>query len=84
MSLKVKVPAMALAVMVSLAGAAVGQTTAPGTAGGGNNANATTAGSRNDDRGFDWGWLGLIGLAGLAGLSGRSRRTHAAGTQPVR
>jgi hypothetical protein len=84
MSLKLKVPAMALAVVISLAGAALGQTTAPGTASGGNNANATTAGSRSDDRGFDWGWLGLIGLAGLAGLSGRSRRTHEAGTPPVR
>lgn len=26
-----------------------------------------------DDRGFDWGWLGLIGLLGLAGLAGRGR-----------
>jgi hypothetical protein len=33
---------------------------------------ATTA--RDDDRGFDMGWLGLIGLAGLAGLLPRDRR----------
>jgi MYXO-CTERM domain-containing protein len=26
---------------------------------------------RTEDRGFDWGWLGLIGLAGLAGLRRR-------------
>lgn len=23
---------------------------------------------QHEDRGFDWGWLGLLGLAGLAGL----------------
>lgn len=28
---------------------------------------------RDDDDGFDLGWLGLIGLLGLAGLSGRRR-----------
>jgi len=33
----------------------------------------TTDRDRADDRGFDWGWLGLIGLLGLAGLSGRTR-----------
>ncbi|MER3491516.1 MAG: hypothetical protein C4323_03775 [Mastigocladus sp. ERB_26_2] len=26
-----------------------------------------------EDRGFDWGWLGLLGLLGLAGLAGRKR-----------
>ena len=25
----------------------------------------------HEDRGFDWGWLGLLGLAGLAGLRHR-------------
>lgn len=31
---------------------------------------ATTADNtlRDDDGGFEWGWLGLIGLAGLLGL----------------
>lgn len=24
-----------------------------------------------EDRGFDWGWLGLLGLLGLAGLAGK-------------
>ncbi len=24
---------------------------------------------RTEDRGFDWGWLGLLGLIGLAGLA---------------
>ncbi len=30
-----------------------------------------TAGTvyRTEDRGFDWGWLGLLGLIGLAGLA---------------
>jgi hypothetical protein len=36
------------------------------------NDGATAA--REDDRGFDTGWLGLIGLAGLAGLFPRDRR----------
>ncbi|QKS46460.1 WGxxGxxG-CTERM domain-containing protein [Paenibacillus cellulosilyticus] len=31
-----------------------------------------------DNRGFDWGWLGLLGLFGLAGMRSRSRdRDHA-------
>jgi hypothetical protein len=29
----------------------------------------TTTETVKQDRGFDWGWLGLIGLAGLAGLA---------------
>jgi MYXO-CTERM domain-containing protein len=32
----------------------------------------------NDDRDFDWGWLGLIGLVGLAGLTGRRRDANSA------
>jgi hypothetical protein len=35
------------------------------------NDGVTTA--RDDDRGFDMGWLGMIGLAGLAGLLPRDR-----------
>lgn len=31
------------------------------------NTSSTTDGGRQD-RGFNWGWLGLIGLVGLAGL----------------
>lgn len=27
----------------------------------------------SEDRGFDWGWLGLLGLAGLGGLAGKKR-----------
>ena len=30
-------------------------------------------GNRGDERGFDWGWLGLLGLAGLAGLMKKDR-----------
>ena len=30
--------------------------------------------SRDDDRGFDYGWLGLAGLVGLLGLLPRDRR----------
>ena len=31
--------------------------------------------TQNDNRGHDWGWLGLLGLAGLGGLRGRTRDT---------
>lgn len=34
----------------------------------------TTRTARDDDRGFNPGWLGLLGLAGLAGLM--PRKTH--------
>ncbi|HWG84779.1 MAG TPA: WGxxGxxG family protein [Deinococcales bacterium] len=30
----------------------------------------------NDNRGMDWGWLGLLGLAGLAGLARRPKETR--------
>ena len=46
--------------------------TAPDNAAASGNAdNMQSQGTDNtrDDRGFDWGWLGLIGLAGLAGLA---------------
>lgn len=33
--------------------------------------------SVRDDRGFDWGWLGLFGLLGLAGLTRKSEQTQA-------
>lgn len=29
----------------------------------------TNSTTNNNDRGFDYGWLGLLGLAGLAGLN---------------
>lgn len=32
--------------------------------------------TQRDDRGFDWGWLGLIGLAGLAGLKRKPEQTQ--------
>jgi MYXO-CTERM domain-containing protein len=35
----------------------------------------TQNGNNNDNRGPDWGWLGLLGLAGLGGLRGRRRDT---------
>ena len=39
------------------------------------NANSDRGTTQNDNRGFDWGWLGLLGLAGLGGLRGRARDT---------
>ncbi|MBV9773958.1 MAG: WGxxGxxG-CTERM domain-containing protein, partial [Gemmatimonadetes bacterium] len=29
-----------------------------------------------EDRGMDWGWLGLLGLAGLLGLRRRDEHVH--------
>lgn len=37
------------------------------------NDTAAQAQARDDDDGFDLGWLGLLGLIGLAGLRGRHR-----------
>lgn len=34
----------------------------------------TTQNADNNNRGHDWGWLGLLGLVGLSGLAGRKRR----------
>jgi len=86
-----KIAAYALAALLlgSSAGGAFAQTAG----GGGSNATGPAASSgqtanrdnanRNDDRGWDWGWLGLIGLAGLAGLMRRDRTypetTHRSG-----
>ena len=62
---------LAAAVALTMGGSAIAQTTAPGTTA----APGAGAAPRTEDRGFNWGWLGLIGLAGLAGLSGRNRST---------
>ncbi|MBW4670980.1 MAG: WGxxGxxG-CTERM domain-containing protein [Cyanomargarita calcarea GSE-NOS-MK-12-04C] len=35
--------------------------------------NATYETRTYENRGFDWGWLGLLGLIGLAGLAGKKR-----------
>ncbi len=37
-------------------------------AAGGPGAQTASARDTGEDRGFDYGWLGLLGLAGLAGL----------------
>jgi len=76
-----KTTLLAASLVMGLGGAASAQTTTTGTTTApATSANMAGAASRNDDRGFDWGWLGLIGLAGLAGLNRRDR-THVAGTQ---
>jgi hypothetical protein len=64
---------MSLALAVGTTGAVMAQ---DDTTGGANNrggaaGNAGTQDTRRDDRGFDWGWVGLLGLAGLFGLMGR-------------
>lgn len=47
-----------------------------------NTADTATARDR-DNRGFDWGWLGLFGLIGLAGLMKRDRPTVRTTTTPT-
>ncbi|SRR6476469_3097209 len=56
-----------------------------GTTGGttsGTNSTTTTTAPRSDvynaenDRDFDWGWLGLLGLSGLLGLIPRKREEN--------
>ncbi|MDB5320355.1 MAG: hypothetical protein JWN40_1986 [Phycisphaerales bacterium] len=67
-----------LGLLLSLAPNTVAQTSAGN--GGGSTGTGTTstgggstsAGRSDDNRGFDWGWLGLLGLVGLAGM----RRPH--------
>jgi hypothetical protein len=73
---RTKTLALAAAIVFTLGGAAVAQTTGatPGTGTTTGTTGATT--TRTDDRGFNWGWLGLLGLAGLAGLTGRNRSSH--------
>lgn len=64
-----------IAVTVALLGLSVPALAQTGTTG----TTATTAVTTTpvQERGFDWGWLGLLGLAGLAGLSRREpERVH--------
>jgi hypothetical protein len=64
-------PTVAMAAVMSMP--AIAQTTSGGGTTAGTAARSTTSETRRDDRGFDWGWLGLIGLAGLLG---RRKATH--------
>ena len=58
------------AILLSMPAAALAQNnTTMGT----NTAADTTNARAGDDRGFDWGWLGLLGLIGLAGLMKKDR-----------
>jgi hypothetical protein len=43
--------------------------TVPGT-----DMNSPSRNDRNDDRGFNFGWLGLVGLAGLLGMRHHNNR----------
>lgn len=66
--------------LLSLPAAAVAQNnTTTGT----NSAATDTATTRvREDRGFDWGWLGLLGLIGLAGLMKKDRPVVRTTTPP--
>jgi len=81
---KIAAYALTAVLLGGSAGGAFAQTS--GTGGSNTTAPAATSGqttNRDNDRGWDWGWLGLIGLAGLAGLMRRDRTypetTHRSG-----
>jgi hypothetical protein len=71
---------------LGLAAASAGMASAQQGGGAGGTTGATTGGTtggtggttdtRRDNRGFDWGWLGLIGLAGLIPLFTRRDNHH--------
>lgn len=60
--------AIALATTLSMPAFAQGTGSGTSSATGSTGTSANTTSLRDNDRGFDWGWLGLIGLAGLMGL----------------
>jgi hypothetical protein len=58
-----------------------------GTRSGSNPSAVDNTTNTNDNRGFDWGWLGLLGLLGLAGLAaprGEVTRTYTSTDEPTR
>ena len=74
-----RVAVLTLAIAAGSAGLASAQQGGVGTTGGASNGGTSTTGNAADtrnDRGFDYGWLGLIGLAGLIPLFMR-RNGHA-------
>ena len=79
---KLAVYALTATLLLGGGGAAFAQTSTGGNTAGGTvtstDQSRTMEGSGStmnraggDDRGFDWGWLGLLGLIGLAGLMPR-------------
>ncbi len=70
---------LAASILTALGSAAFAQnntatgTTATGTTAAVPATNNNSAAPREDDRGHDWGWIGLLGLAGLGGLMRRER-----------
>jgi len=70
-----KIAAYALTALLvgGSAGGAIAQTKRTGTDGA---ATSTASTNHDNDRGWDWGWLGLIGLVGLAGLMRRERAPY--------
>ena len=50
----------------------------------GNTTSGGASTARDDNSGFDFGWLGLVGLAGLAGLMPRENRERHAVGSPAR
>ncbi|MGZ8259223.1 MAG: WGxxGxxG family protein [Caldimonas sp.] len=74
--------ALALAAAISTPSFAQTTTGTPGVpTTGATNAATTSDIRRVEDRGMDWGWLGLLGLAGLVGLR---RRTDGRGVDTTR
>jgi MYXO-CTERM domain-containing protein len=66
--------------LLSMPAAALAQdNTTPST----NTAADSATARAGDDRGFDWGWLGLLGLIGLAGLMRKDRPVARTTTSPT-
>ena len=64
----IRYTACAIALATSMAIPAFAQGTGTSSSSGATGTTGTVETRRDDDKGFDWGWLGLLGLAGLMGL----------------
>jgi MYXO-CTERM domain-containing protein len=73
MSRRIYAYVLAGSMVLGSAGLALAQSTTTNTNAPTTSSARNDTGNRADDRGFDWGWLGLLGLAGLAGLMRKDR-----------
>lgn len=70
-SARLKICALALVATLSMPAFSQetnGAASTPATTTGATSVTPNTGVRHDDDRGSDWGWLGLVGLAGLLGL----------------
>jgi hypothetical protein len=64
---------LAGSMLLGSAGLAVAQSTTTTAGPAATSTARNDTGNRHDERGFEWGWLGLLGLAGLGGLMKKDR-----------